>query len=229
MPEARSFPSIPTKILLPIDFSPSSQAALEMAADLAQHFHAVLHLVNVIPMFPTTSLPDLVPEAEFIRQARAHAERHLTNCLSVLAARGIKYLFVIPPDKHSIYPENLPAWLIGSRPVGCRSKLDQLVDYMRKHSTVEVLDLRPALLAGKKTAPTYLQQDSHWNWYGGFIGCQEVIKALARQTPQLPPLQLEDFDWSNAPAAGGDLARILGLKDWSLAGNLHSFVLCADL
>jgi len=130
-----------------------------------------------------------------------------------LAARGIKYLFVIPPDKHSIYPENLPAWLIDSRPVGCRSKLDQLVDYMRKHSTVEVLDLRPALLAGKKTAPTYLQQDSHWNWYGGFIGCQEVIKALARQTPQLPPLQLEDFDWSNAPAAGGDLARILGLKD----------------
>lgn len=90
MPEARSFPSIPTKILLPIDFSPSSQAALEMAADLAQHFHAELHLVNVIPMFPTTSLPDLVPEAEFIRQARAHAERHLTNCLSVLAARGIK-------------------------------------------------------------------------------------------------------------------------------------------
>jgi nucleotide-binding universal stress UspA family protein len=90
MPEDRAFPSIPTKILLPIDFSPSSQAALEMAADLAQHFQAELHLVNVIPMFPTTSLPDLVPEAEFIQQSRAYAERHLTNCLSVLAARGIK-------------------------------------------------------------------------------------------------------------------------------------------
>ena len=53
MPEVRAFPSIPTKILLPIDFSPSSQAALEMAADLAQHFHAELYLVNVIPYFPT--------------------------------------------------------------------------------------------------------------------------------------------------------------------------------
>ena len=90
MPEVRTFPSIPTKILLPIDFSPPSQAALEMAADLAQHFQAELHLVNVIPMFPTTSLPDLAPEAEFILQARVSAERHLAKCQAVLAARGIK-------------------------------------------------------------------------------------------------------------------------------------------
>jgi nucleotide-binding universal stress UspA family protein len=90
MPEIRAFPSIPTKILLPIDFSPSSQAALEMAADLAQHFHAELFLVNVIPMFPTTSLPDLVPETEFLQEARTFAERHLAKCHAALAARGIK-------------------------------------------------------------------------------------------------------------------------------------------
>ena len=58
MPEV-PFTSIPTRILLPIDFSASSKAALEMAADLAKHFHAELHLVNVIPMFPTTTLPDV--------------------------------------------------------------------------------------------------------------------------------------------------------------------------
>jgi len=90
MPEARAFPSIPTKILLPIDFSPSSQAALEMAADLAEHFHAELFLVNVIPVFPTTTLPDLIPEAEFLREARSFSERHLAKCHAVLAARGVK-------------------------------------------------------------------------------------------------------------------------------------------
>ena len=52
MSQVHAFPSIPTRILLPIDFSPSSQAALEMAADLAKHFHAELYLVNIIPMFP---------------------------------------------------------------------------------------------------------------------------------------------------------------------------------
>jgi nucleotide-binding universal stress UspA family protein len=90
MPEVRAFPSIPTKILLPIDFSPSSQAALEMAADLAQHFHAELHLVNVIPFFPTTTLPDLIPETEYLQEARTFAERHLEKCHAVLAVRGIK-------------------------------------------------------------------------------------------------------------------------------------------
>ena len=90
MPEVHAFPSIPTKILLPIDFSPSSQAALEMAADLAQHFHAELYLVNVIPFFPTTTLPDLIPETEFIREARTFAEQHLARCHAALAARGVK-------------------------------------------------------------------------------------------------------------------------------------------
>lgn len=69
MPEVPVYPSIPTRILLPIDFSPSSQAALEMASDLAQHFHAELYLVDVIPEFPTTTIPDLIPEAAFLQKA----------------------------------------------------------------------------------------------------------------------------------------------------------------
>jgi nucleotide-binding universal stress UspA family protein len=90
MPEVHAYPSIPTRILLPIDFSPSSQAALEMAANLAQHFHAELYLVNVIPFFPTTTLPDLIPETEYIQEAKAFAERHLAKCQAVLSAKGVK-------------------------------------------------------------------------------------------------------------------------------------------
>jgi nucleotide-binding universal stress UspA family protein len=90
MSEVRAFPSIPTKILLPIDFSPSSQAALEMAADLAQHFHAELYLVNIIPYFPTTTLPDLIPETEFVQEATKYAEQHLAKCHAALAAKKVK-------------------------------------------------------------------------------------------------------------------------------------------
>ena len=90
MSKVHAYPSIPTRILLPIDFSPSSQAALEMAADLAKHFHAELHLVNVIPVFPTTTLPDVIPESEFIQETRTFAEQHLAKCHADLAARGVK-------------------------------------------------------------------------------------------------------------------------------------------
>ena len=127
-----------------------------------------------------------------------------------LARRGIKYLFVIPPDKQTIYPEELPAWLVNAAPASRESKLDQFVKYMQANSTVPVLDLRAPLLAAKKTAPTYLQNDTHWNLFGGFVACQEVIKTVGRQFPDLPPLRLEDFVWTNAPATGGDLARMIG-------------------
>ena len=90
MTEPRVFPSIPTKILLPIDFSPSSQAALDMAADLAKHFHAELFLLHVIPMFPTTTFPDLVPEAKFLEEVRSLAERNLSKCHTALAHMGVK-------------------------------------------------------------------------------------------------------------------------------------------
>jgi nucleotide-binding universal stress UspA family protein len=90
MSEVHICPSSPTKILVPIDFSPSSQTALDMAADLAQHFHAELHLVNVIPFFPTTTLPDFVPEETMLEAAKSRAEGHLAKCRKALSEFGVK-------------------------------------------------------------------------------------------------------------------------------------------
>jgi nucleotide-binding universal stress UspA family protein len=90
MPEANAFSTIPTKIMVPVDFSPSSRAALETAADLAQHFGAAIHLVHVIPMFPSTTFPDFIPEKEFLEAARNEAERHFAAVVTDLSGRGIK-------------------------------------------------------------------------------------------------------------------------------------------
>ena len=99
MSEIRAIFSIPTKILLPIDFSESSQAALDIAANLALHFSAKLFLVNVIPFFPTTAFipfyptttfPDFVPEESFLRDAKDRKERHLAKCRAVLIKKGIE-------------------------------------------------------------------------------------------------------------------------------------------
>ncbi len=84
------YTSIPKKILLPVDFSASTKPALQMAADLALHFHAELHLVHVIPFFPNTTLPDYVPEEKFHQQAMAHAEHHLDKYKTLLVAKGVK-------------------------------------------------------------------------------------------------------------------------------------------
>jgi hypothetical protein len=124
-----------------------------------------------------------------------------------LALRGIKYLFVIAPDKHSIYPEYLPDWITKVGP----TKLDQFVAYMKAHSTVEVLDLRPALLEAKETARTYQYTDTHMNFYGGFVAYQALVRALSRQLPGLgEPLPYEAFALELSQQKGGDLAVMLG-------------------
>lgn len=127
-----------------------------------------------------------------------------------LAARGIKFLFVVAPDKQSVYPEHLPEWL---KHLGGRTKMDQFYDYMKKHSTVEVLDVRPAVIAGKKTAPTYFKTDTHWNQFGSFLACEEIVRRMqAMQVPNLPPLSEDDFIRTNRPAPGGDLVGMRGMK-----------------
>ena len=82
--------SIPKKILLPMDFSPSSYAALEMATDLARHFQAELCLLHVIPMFPAVTGADFFSETEFLQKARDHADQRLAASIESLASEGLK-------------------------------------------------------------------------------------------------------------------------------------------
>lgn len=40
-------------------------------------------------MFPTTTLPDMIPEAEFIQERRTFVDRHLAKCHADLTAKGV--------------------------------------------------------------------------------------------------------------------------------------------
>lgn len=78
MPETYSFSTIPAKILLPIDFSPSSHMAIEQATVLAQHFHAELVLVHV------------ADENCDVEATKKVAEANFATSVAALAAKGIK-------------------------------------------------------------------------------------------------------------------------------------------
>ena len=78
MPEVFSFSTIPAKILLPIDFSSSSHEALEHATVLAQHFHAEIYLVHV------------VPEIGNVEEAKKQAEADFQVSVAGLGVKGIK-------------------------------------------------------------------------------------------------------------------------------------------
>jgi nucleotide-binding universal stress UspA family protein len=86
MTEVNSWNTIPAKILLPIDFSSSSHAAIEHSAVLAQQFHAEIILLHIIS------------ETVNADESRAVAEKHLATSVASLAAKDIKATICIEED-----------------------------------------------------------------------------------------------------------------------------------
>jgi len=126
-----------------------------------------------------------------------------------LGDQGMVYLFVIAPDKHVIYPEYMPA-TIRRMPI---SRIDQLVSELRDHSTVRVLDLRPALLSAKSGERLYHRTDTHWNDRGAFVGYQSIVDALAEEFPGMRSASRSAFEPRVVRSEGLDLARMLGLTE----------------
>ncbi|MFO1059727.1 MAG: hypothetical protein U1E53_22510 [Dongiaceae bacterium] len=115
-----------------------------------------------------------------------------------LAARGIGFVFVIAPDKETIYPEFLPPGLRLSGP----NPADQLLAALAAHREIPVVDLRPVLRAAKPLGRLYMMSDTHWTSLGGFVGLQAVLQRAGRN---LPPLSFYGIETARVP---GDLARM---------------------
>ena len=89
----------PSKILVPIDFSPSADRALEAANEMAQFVGAAVYLLHVIPMLPIVGMAEypapFFPEQEFLEDARRHAKERLTASVALLDAIGVRAAFGI--------------------------------------------------------------------------------------------------------------------------------------
>jgi len=81
---------LPRKILLPVDFSPSSYAALEVGTDLAQHFGAELILLTVVPMFSADKISDEFISTFSPDSVRIDDLEQLERIANVLVSKGIK-------------------------------------------------------------------------------------------------------------------------------------------
>jgi hypothetical protein len=127
-----------------------------------------------------------------------------------LERRHCRYLLFIPPDKQTIYPENVNPAL---RPRHASGRLDQLLDYLRGHSTVRVVDVRDQLRQARQTMQVYYATDSHWNPRGAFIGYEALAAVLAEWFPQVQPLTRSQFEEQSQIQHGGDLAALLDLRD----------------
>lgn len=151
---------------------------------------------------------------ESYRGERRLAAHELQNWRSMLerrqdwlAARGIDFLFVVAPDKHTIYPDKMPAWI---KKTGPQTAYEQLLQHLSGHTDIRMLDLRPSLETMRREFDVYYMHGTHWNAFGGYATYRILASYLQSRVPTRPPMG--DDELKIAPAQGiGD----------SWAGRLH--------
>jgi hypothetical protein len=107
---------------------------------------------------------------------------------------GAHYLFVIIPNKESVYPERVPERYNRVGP----TRAEQLTAWLREHrSPVDVLDLKDALVAEKANDPPdeylYTRLGTHWNGRGSFVCARAILAHLAERVPGIVAPRTEDY------------------------------------
>lgn len=126
-----------------------------------------------------------------------------------LASQGIDYIVAVAPNKSTLYDAYLPP-LFQREFVS--SRLQRLAARMARES-VTFLDLSVPLRQAGSERRTYAKTDTHWNDWGAFVGSREIVEAVRRRYPEVPPLRAEDYRVVERTARGGDLTKMLRAGD----------------
>jgi hypothetical protein len=126
-----------------------------------------------------------------------------------LSSKNIKYLFGFWPNKHTIYPENLPSSM-SMQISDSISLADQITYYFTKKGLL-FFDVRDGLLTSKNNGNLYRKLDSHWNALGAYRAyvdfCKDTYSIIG-----LTPHSQNEFDIGAKESSEGDLVKMLGVK-----------------
>ena len=127
----------------------------------------------------------------------------------LLAVRGIRYGFVVFPDKHTVYPQFLPRGVYAGFEHRRLNALDTAVAQTGRDYYFDATD---ALRRDAARSPfrLYYKSDTHWNPWGAYLGYEAWVAASGRQ------LNLRPFDYrfdqfrTARQSLRGDLSKISG-------------------
>ena len=143
-------------------------------------------------MFYGDCIDDLVGEKLF-------SDKKLSRFADVMNERdawakenGINLIFVIAPNKATVYNDYVPSSVVQSSTTKC----DQVVDYLAANSSVKVLDLRRTLRNARASYgdELYYRYDTHWNQNGGFAAYGAIMDEVRKARPNAVKYAWEDFN-----------------------------------
>jgi hypothetical protein len=121
--------------------------------------------------------------------------------MATVERMGVTWLFLVVPDKESVYPEHLPRRI---RP----SERRPIHDFMELARSVQApaIYLLEDLRAAKAMGGLYSRTDTHWNDRGAYVAYRRLCSELVRRGVRVPAVDEATLRWSEQ-AAPGDLGR----------------------
>ena len=109
--------------------------------------------------------------------------KHLVALRDACESNGIRFYYMILPDKNKIYGEMVP-YFTKIRP-DSESRAAQWVRYIRENSDIKVIYPVEEFKKLKNRELIYYKTDTHWNKAGAYYGYQELFKVLQKEFPRL--------------------------------------------
>ncbi|UXN08041.1 alginate O-acetyltransferase AlgX-related protein [Bartonella sp. HY761] len=135
----------------------------------------------------------------FTKEDALKSVERLEAYANVFKKHGIKTIFLVGPDKQSIYPENLPSILKPSP----KRYITPIITQMQNDG-VDVYDPTQDLINYKQAGLLYYRTDTHWNFKAGELVALKLLQKWNLNPP--PPYKIE-----LAKSFAGDIVSIANL------------------
>ena len=148
---------------------------------------------------------------DFSQQTILAFEKMVQHIQTKCEENGIAFVATIPPNKSSIYTEHTPLRF------GQKSKRNFHDAVMNKndHTAINLINIKPILLAQKHNHQLYYKTDTHWTPHGAFLAYQALMSSLRQSLPRLKILKRKQLRETIRRDYKGDLTVIGDIKNVS--------------
>lgn len=138
---------------------------------------------------------------------------------SFLRNMNCRFYLAIAPVKQSVYPEFQPEFI---QRLASANRTDQLIQYLRANTRIQVIDLRKNLLERKRQhAPRMFHKtDNHWNRYGAWVAATSMAKRLARDFPEVNAASFWNPAVDSSHEVSGNIAGMMALSGIALEADI---------
>lgn len=126
------------------------------------------------------------------------------------SGKDTEIIFLTAPDPLTVYPDAASDELYQKK--ADKTLFDQLKELLSGADGVTFLDIREEMRQNTDIDKLYYQTDTHWTELGAYFGYRAVINAVSQKYPQISPLPLNSFEFTEKSVSGGDLASFAGFS-----------------